>query len=130
VLVYLDTSALAKLVVEEVESAALTRDLQDETLASSALVRTELRRAAMRSEGSSSAEHVEAVLRTLHLVTLDRQILDEAGTLPPPVLRSLDALHVVTARLLPGLDAVVTYDRRMAAACESHGLRVRAPGRP
>jgi uncharacterized protein len=55
-------------------------------------------------------------------------ILDLARTLPPAVLRSLDAIHLATAMLAGDeLDHVITYDRRMAAAAEAAGLGSRSP---
>jgi predicted nucleic acid-binding protein len=43
-------------------------------------------------------------------------------------LRSLDALHLATAvEIRDALDAVVTYDARMATASTSLGLVVLAP---
>jgi predicted nucleic acid-binding protein len=49
----------------------------------------------------------------------------------PPGLRSLDAIHVASARLVAhDLAALVTYDRRMLAAAEDLGLPVAALGAP
>ena len=47
----------------------------------------------------------------------------------PGILRTLDALHLAAA-LLAGddLEAVVTYDRRLADAAALHGVPVLAPG--
>ena len=46
--------------------------------------------------------------------------------LPGP-LRSLDALHLATARALPGLSAFVSYDRRLLLEAASAGLPVDVP---
>jgi len=44
------------------------------------------------------------------------------------VLRSLDAIHLAAALMVAAqLEAVVTYDARMAAAARLLGLRVAAP---
>jgi len=60
---------------------------------------------------------------------VDQGILDDAATLAPTSLvRSLDAIHLASARLLgAALTAVVTYDLRMAAVAESLGLPVDVP---
>ena len=42
-------------------------------------------------------------------------------------LRSLDAIHLASALLLEA-DVVLTYDKRLAAACIEGGLAVAAPG--
>jgi predicted nucleic acid-binding protein len=55
-------------------------------------------------------------------------LLSAAGVLLPADLRSLDALHLVTARHLGSdLRGVVTYDARMAAAGKALGLRIVQP---
>jgi predicted nucleic acid-binding protein len=60
---------------------------------------------------------------------IDPTILREAGDLPDPFLRSLDAIHVVTAvHLRASIDAFVTYDHRQEAAARDEGLRVVSPG--
>lgn len=51
-----------------------------------------------------------------------------ARRVAPNTLRTLDAIHLATAILLD-VDVVVTYDQRLAAACEHHGLATAAPGR-
>lgn len=51
-----------------------------------------------------------------------------AATLDPPTLRSLDAIHLATAlEARAELQALVTYDVRLAAAAEAEGLEVLAP---
>ena len=93
-------------------------------LAASELVRTELRRAAARFGGDG----VEALLDRLVLVRLEATVLDAAGRMEPPALRSLDAIHVQAALVLGGqLEALVTYDARMADAARGAGLRVMTP---
>jgi predicted nucleic acid-binding protein len=65
----------------------------------------------------------------LRLIRLDDDLLDTAAHLDTPALRSLDAIHLASALALgKGLAAVVSYDRRMAAAAERLGLTVVAPG--
>jgi len=127
---YLDTSALVKLVVEERESVALRMFVADIQVASSLLARTELMRAVRRYPDEKAVDRADDLLNRMRLIPIDELQSIEAGRVPPVGLRSLDALHVVSAlRLLrAGLRAVVTYDERMAAAARLHGLPVVAPG--
>jgi uncharacterized protein len=54
--------------------------------------------------------------------------VDGAVNEPDRSLRSLDAIHLATARLLgPDLDALVTYDHRLASAATDAGLAVLSP---
>jgi hypothetical protein len=127
-LAYLDSSAVVKTVVEEAESRALNVFLRDfETHASSELSRTEVVRAVRRAQPRALRRAIEA-LEQLVLIEVSETILDSAGFLEPTTLRTLDALHLATARALsPQLGALVTYDERMAAAGQSLGLPVEAP---
>ena len=69
------------------------------------------------------------MLRTLSLVTLDRELLEVAGKLTPPTLRSLDAIHLATALTLrEELEAFVAYDERLLTAASDLGLPVASPG--
>jgi predicted nucleic acid-binding protein len=68
------------------------------------------------------------VIGRVELVEPGASTWDLAGTLDPPELRSLDALHLATAlELGDEIDALVTYDRRLADAARAHGLRVESP---
>jgi len=93
----------------------------------SELARAELRRAVRRA-APDRMEAAEALLGRLLLVRLDAELLDAAGLLDPPELRTLDAIHVQCALLLgPDLEALITYDARQAAAARAAGLRVAQP---
>lgn len=126
--IYLDSSALVKLVVAEAESEALRSYLQDwPTRVSCALARTEVPRA-IRGQGPDALRRTRALLSRTHLLRLDDPLLDAAATLNPQVLRSLDAIHLAAAQSLgDALGAVVTYDQRMADAAKLLGLTVEAP---
>ena len=128
--IYLDTSALVKLVVAEPESQALQAFLAErdtDTLFSAALARTELIRA-VAANGPTAIAAGREVLRGLDIVGLTRQLLDDAGTLLPRSLRSIDAIHLVAAqRAGDTLRAVVTYDVRMRSAALDLGIAVVAP---
>jgi predicted nucleic acid-binding protein len=127
-MVYLDSSALVKLVVLEPESRALRAYLRREPeRVSCGLARTEVLRA-VRPLGPAAVETARRLLRSVNLVRLDDTLLDAAGILEPLALRSLDAIHLATAQLVaPALRAVVTYDRRMADAAAALGFPVAAP---
>ena len=127
-MVYLDSSALVKLVIAEPESSALRRYLADEPeRASCALARVEVHRA-VRGHGSPALSRARRLLSRLYLVQVDDELLEAAATLDPRVLRSLDAIHLAAAQVFGGaLAAVVTYDRRMAAAAGLVDLTVAAP---
>lgn len=126
---YVDTSAAAKLLIEEPESAALATHLEraveaGDAVGSSRLLETELRRLGIRL--AIPQEHVTMVLERLDLLMPDDEVFRTAGLLPGAALRSLDALHVAAA-LRWGADAVVTYDERQALASRAVGLGVEAP---
>lgn len=127
-MVYLDSSALVKLVIAERESGALRRYLRTAPQrASCALARVEVVRA-VRPHGSAALARARSLLRRLDLIQLDDDLLDAAAALDRGVLRSLDAIHLAAAQTLAhDLDAIVTYDERMTAAADLLGLPVDAP---
>ena len=126
---YLDSSAFVKLVVREPESSALKRAL---TLwprrASATLLRTEAVRALRHSGNDRYVAKARRLMRAVHLVQLDEALLDRAADLAPPLLRSLDAVHLASATSLgPDLGIVFAYDSRLKQAAESLGLQVESP---
>ena len=126
--IYLDTSAAAKVLVDEIESDALTAYLDraepDREIVSSALLETELRRLAVRLDLAQSS--VSELLARVDLVDPTRSIFHEAGVLPGPNLRSLDALHLATA-LRTEADVLVAYDTRLLDASRALGLATDSP---
>lgn len=126
--IYLDTSAAAKLLVEESESSRLAAFLDgveaEEHIMSSALLETELRRFGTRIDLPQSA--VTDLLTRVGLVEPDRSLFYEAGLLPGRHLRSLDALHLATAVRVDA-SAVVAYDHRLLEAARSLGLSTLSP---
>lgn len=126
--VYLDSSAIVKLVVREPESAALRRYLRRRRpLVSSALARTEVARALLPL-GTDAIVRGEAVLNRLDLARVNDRVLTAAGSLLPEDIRSLDAIHLATAQGLGAdLARVVTYDERVSRAARGLGLAVAAP---
>jgi predicted nucleic acid-binding protein len=124
---YLDASALVKLIVPEPETEALAAYVEGRSpLTSCTLVRTEVVRA-VRAHGSAAVDTARTLLAETDLIQLDDELLDLAGELESP-LRSLDAIHLAAAlELGDELDALVTYDARMARGAEALSLRVAAP---
>jgi uncharacterized protein len=127
-MVYLDSSALVKLVVLEPESRALRAYLRRQSeRVSCSLARTEVLRA-VRSCGPVAIAAARRVLRSVDLIRLDDTLLDAAGMLEPIGLRSLDAVHLAAVQLVaPALRAVVTYDLRMAEAATALGFPTATP---
>jgi len=128
--IYLDASALVKIVVAEPESGALLAFLRSRPeRMSSALSLTEVPRALRRAQfGGPVRRRAQRVLARLALVDVDRRILSAAAALEPSALRTLDAIHLATALVVrEDLDGLVTYDRRLAAAAERLDLEVLAP---
>ncbi len=126
---YVETSAAAKLLVDEMESAALGTYLDGiaatgDRLVSSVLLETELRRLAVREDLRQA--HVTDLIERFDLYDMDRSIFTEAGLLSGPSLRSLDALHVAVA-IRVGADVMVAYDVRQAEAARAGGLHVIGP---
>jgi predicted nucleic acid-binding protein len=126
---YIDASAALKLVVEEPESWALADALAGEQLISSEICRVELGRALLRLGLGPGAERlVRGVVERIELLRVDDQILDRASEVGPNDLRTLDAIHLASALAIGReLDAVVTYDRRLAGAAEEAGFTVLSP---
>ena len=130
---YLDSSALVKLVLPEAESDALLESLSAWPVRiSSELARVEVVRAARRATPNPAVEQrAEEVLASLYLLKIDSDILSEAARLEPRTLRSLDAVHLASALSLgTDLGPIVTYDSNMATAAAGYGLEVLAPQAP
>jgi predicted nucleic acid-binding protein len=126
--VYVDSSALVKLLVREAESDALRRYLSSAgPLTSSILATVEVARAVARSAPDSSAA-VAAVFETLSVLAFDARIAARAAALSPAGLRALEAIHLATAlELADELAAFVSYDDRLSAAARDLGMPVVSP---
>lgn len=122
---YLDSSALVKLVADEPESAALKDVVARSRVVSSQIARVEVPRAARRSDGEPLADRL---LVELDLIALEPSILEAAAVLEPATLSSLDALHLASALAhRERIEAFVAYDARLLAAAEAAGLSVASP---
>lgn len=132
--VYVDSSALLKRAVQEDESEPLELALEnylDEgaPIVTSTLAGLEIGRALLRrAEGVAVQEGVDAALPGIAERHLTEDIVGLARRIRPP-LRTLDALHLATAFVLDA-NLLVTYDHRLAEACQHHSLPTVAPGQP
>jgi len=127
---YLDSSAIVKLVSAEMESLALFEFIQSyEERISSILARVEVQRALRRARGTAAERRrADRVLERISLLRIDDPILALASRVSPPDLRSLDAIHLATALSVgDAIAGVVTYDDRLARAAATARLQVFAP---
>jgi predicted nucleic acid-binding protein len=75
-------------------------------------------------------KYVAELLSGNVLIPLDEEILAAAETIAPPTVATLDAIHLATAVNLSDagkLDALMTYDKRLADGARAHGLTVLSP---
>ena len=125
---YLDTSALGRILLNEPDAPAILRALEPFAQhVASRLLRVELRRLAARVGLLDAADQL---LVGVALLPVDEPVLARAETITPATVATLDAIHLVTALRLADaelLGAVMTYDRRLAEGAASHGLTVLAP---
>ena len=128
-LVYADASALAKLVVDEAETEALKRALApDDVVVTSALARVEVTRAVKAANGSDEALHAAGeLIDGCIVIDVADDVLRAAASLVSPRLRTLDAVHLASAKAV-GPDEILVYDRRLADAARNAGLATAAPG--
>lgn len=133
--IYADASALVKLVAEEEETEALEAFVAGVELLSSELISAEVPRALRRIDSERLGatldpmlERADELLAELTMVPVEPLLLEAAGEIPEPRLRTLDAVHVATALYLDPIDAFLTYDVRQAASARLAGLRTIAPG--
>lgn len=129
-IVYLDSSALIKLIFEEAETSGLCDFLRAwPSRASSSVASVEVLRTAQLVDDDLVNADAHNVLAHVHLIRPDDVLLGAATRLEPPALRSLDAIHLATALSLgPELGGMVVYDRRLADAARRAGVTVWAPG--
>ena len=128
---YVDSSALVKLVLLERGTVELYGYLSDaETMFTSEIAEIEVERAVRAgTDDRSRLESARQWLERTTLVELDAELRAAAAQTAPPQLRTLDAVHLATARRVVDLvEDFVTYDRQLAAAARAAGLRVVSPG--
>jgi predicted nucleic acid-binding protein len=127
-IIYLDTSAALKLVVEETESTAVAEYLsaagrRGDQLVASMLLYTELHCAGKRR--GLPAELITTVLGGINLVDVARSDLMYAAAMPGR-LRSADAIHLAAAIRLQ-TDVLVAYEQELVTAATEAGLNALSP---
>jgi uncharacterized protein len=127
--VYVDTSVFGRVVLEEPDKEAIRRALADfDQSIASQLLRIELRRLVLREDALAETDRL---LGDVLLIPMDEKILASAETISPTTVGTLDAIHLATAVRLSKageLDALMTYDKRLADGAREHGLEVLSPG--
>ena len=126
--VYVDTSALGRVLMRESQRLPILASLAGfEQITASRLMRTEFRRLGMREDRVHEAD---MLLDGISLLPIDEALLQTVETLPPWNVGTLDAIHLATALRLANtvrLDAIMTYDQRLAQGARQHGLPVLSP---
>ncbi|MEH1125786.1 type II toxin-antitoxin system VapC family toxin [Micromonospora sp. CPCC 206061] len=127
---YIDTSAALKLLAEESHSHALAAFYDESAGASwvsSTLLRIEVIRAVNRVMPAALPD-ARALLLAFDYVNIDDEVVDAVMNEPDRMLRSVDAIHLATAKVLGlDLDGMATYDDRLAAAAKDAGIPVIDP---
>lgn len=130
-MIYLEATALMKLVTAAPESPALATYLDahtDTTWFTCAITRIDVHRAsvAIHPDAVTQAHHV---LAGLDMVAVTDRLLQIALDLNPQPQRTTDALHIAAALSAgPRLRTLVTYDPVLAAAAAGHGITATNPG--
>ncbi len=129
-MIYLDSSALLKLLHDEPESTALADWLASRTgtpVVSSELAKVEVIRACRRIDPTTLTE-AAGLLAGLDLIPLSGAVIDQAADVGGTTLRSLDAIHLASALTIQHeLSAFVAYDHRLAEAASTAGLELLIP---
>jgi uncharacterized protein len=143
--VYVDTSALGRVLLNEPDRAAIQVALEDvDELVSSRLLWIELGRLARRRDADFAARGephefivlAQELLRGIAAIPLEDELLGpddmlgQAERITPYSVATLDAIHLGTAVWLAEhelLNTVLTYDNRLTEGACEHGLTVLAP---
>ncbi|WP_284977573.1 type II toxin-antitoxin system VapC family toxin [Arthrobacter sp. fls2-241-R2A-200] len=128
-ILYVDTSAFLKLVVEERESSATAAHLSEVAgsgghLVASMLLYTEMHCAARRRH--IPFDLANAALAGINLVDVTRSDLMYAAAMPRQ-LRSAEAIHLATAIRLQA-DSMLAYDSELLLAAVESGITTTSPG--
>ena len=125
--IYIDSSAILKLIVQEKESDAV-RSITRARFITSEISRVEIIRAVLRHE-PKSLKTAESVLKNINILTIDSATLTQAERLPEQInIRGLDAIHLASAgKFGLRITALLTYDKQMAKAARELGFEVLAP---
>jgi predicted nucleic acid-binding protein len=127
--VYLDTSALGRVMLDEPDGDAIGAALAAfDAVVSSRLLRIELHRLGLRA--GIASEEIEGWLAGIAIVPMDDAILAAAEAVPPASVATLDAIHLATALRLAAkghVASIMTFDARLAEGARAHGLDVIMP---
>lgn len=120
-----------KLVVPEAETVALQSWMRAKHVAgtffSSQLLQIELLRTVARTV-PDRIDRAREVLKGFVLLRVDDDVVEAAECIEPRILRSLDAIHLASAKMVGRqLAAFVAYDTRLVEAAMALGLTVVAP---
>ena len=130
-MIYADSSALLKLVIEEPESQALEEWLTQRTgtpIVSGELAKVEMIRAIRRID-PAALPVARAVLRQLDLVPVTSEVIDTGADVGHTRLRTLDAIHLASALSINVEPlAFLAYDHRLVDAAAEAGLEPVSPG--
>lgn len=130
--IYLDTSAVAKLFIAERETLDLRQWLlaqPEPHLVSSALLGVELVRLLGLVSPAAVPAAEQFLANDVDIVEITPPVLADAASVPPPRLRTLDAIHLATALDLgETVDVLLSYDKLLVEASRAAGLNVAAPG--
>ena len=134
-ILYVDTSALLKLLVREAESTAIEAELvQWPNLATSVVTEVELPRAVARARAERPEAVIDeslilqGVIASAAIIELSEDIVTAARNVEPIHVGALDSIHIASALSLgPELAGVATYDHRMADALTRAHVNVIAP---
>lgn len=130
--VYLDTSAVVKLFIAEPETPDVQQwlsDLSKPHLVSSTLLVVELIRLLRLLNPATVTSAEQFLAADVDIVEITPPVLGDATTVPPPRLRTLDAIHLATALDLgASVDVFLTYDKPLIEAARAVGLTVASPG--
>lgn len=131
-MIYLDSSALLKLLYEEPESAALADWLSAHgvsPMVSSELARVEVLRACRRIN-PDVLPAAGKLLAQLDLMPLTSDLIEDAAGIGEANLRSLDAIHLASAlSIRSDMAGFIAYDQRLGDAAVAAGLELLRPGR-
>lgn len=130
-MIYLDTSALVKLLWRESESDVLADWLDARAgviRVTSTLTEVELPRALRRLDPQLLAS-APAMLAHLARYEIDETVRSTAAAYQAIALRPLDAIHLATAQVVLGskITAFVSYDHRLLDAATALGLPTARP---
>lgn len=126
--VYVDTSAIARLLLDEPDKPIIEQHLKEfEQHVASRLLGVELRRVGARAD---LLDRADQLLTDISLIPVDDALLAAAETVTPSTVATLDAIHLATAIRLSDegeLDALMTYDKQLATGAREHHITVLSP---